>query len=188
MLVASLRLTGCGDGFAVLKVQADAMTWECAGGGLAVVTTSSCRIPLERPSHRAPLPSSRTHSQRHARAQDPTGSVGACVHRLVLQSDLALGPGAVVMLENVSLISPGPRARYLCVTLDNVSQVKQGVIVARPPIAGWALCVKALWRAQLCLSFVAFDAQTCRAPPQPLFLSNSPAPGFCGERACAACA
>lgn len=58
-----------------------------------------------------------------ARVKDPTGAIGAAIHRGVLEAEPSLGPGCVLLLQNVPVLSAQPRLHYLCVTADNVLAV-----------------------------------------------------------------
>lgn len=56
-------------------------------------------------------------------SQDPTGTMGAALHSSALQQQPQLGPGCVLLLQNVSVLTPNPGSCYLAVTADNIVQV-----------------------------------------------------------------
>jgi len=53
--------------------------------------------------------------------------MGAAIHSSALQQQqqqLPLGPGCVLLLQNVSVLTPNPGSSYLAVTADNIVQVR----------------------------------------------------------------
>ncbi|KAK9819660.1 hypothetical protein WJX72_000873 [[Myrmecia] bisecta] len=55
--------------------------------------------------------------------KDPTGSMGGGIHRSLLEQEASLAPGAVLVLEKVTLLKVAPKLAYLCITGDNIVQV-----------------------------------------------------------------
>ncbi|WIA10697.1 hypothetical protein OEZ85_010877 [Tetradesmus obliquus] len=58
-----------------------------------------------------------------AKVKDPTGSMGAALHSSVLQQQAALGPGCVLLLQQVSVFTPAPGTTYAAVTARNIVRV-----------------------------------------------------------------
>eukprot|EP00775_Hariotina_reticulata_P005817 gene5817-6058_t len=58
--------------------------------------------------------------------QDPTGTIGAAVHSSVLQQqlqhDVALGPGCIALLQDVSVFTPTPGTSYIAITAQNINK------------------------------------------------------------------
>lgn len=59
-----------------------------------------------------------------AKAKDPSGALGAALHASALAAHAGIGPGAVLLLRDVSVFSPVPGAAYLAVTASTVQQVR----------------------------------------------------------------
>ena len=59
--------------------------------------------------------------------KDPSGSIGATVQSEVVENPTVrrgeISPGAVLVLEKVSLFSPDDKNQCLCITLSNILQV-----------------------------------------------------------------
>jgi hypothetical protein len=55
--------------------------------------------------------------------QDPSGSMGAALHSSVLQQQAELGPGCVLLLQQVSVFTPALGTTYAAVTARNVVRV-----------------------------------------------------------------
>eukprot|EP00798_Chlamydomonas_sp_ICE-L_P021634 gene21634-28641_t len=53
---------------------------------------------------------------------DPTGSMSAAIQRQVLDAEPALGPGATVMLQQVSIFSPQRNILFAMITANNILQ------------------------------------------------------------------
>jgi hypothetical protein len=49
--------------------------------------------------------------------------MGAAIHSSALQQQPQLGAGCVLLLQNVSVLTPNPGSCYLAVTADNISKV-----------------------------------------------------------------
>lgn len=60
--------------------------------------------------------------------QDPTGSIGAAIHRSVLQHPQyqqgQMVPGTVLLLQQCSVFTPAPGTSYLAVTANNIIKVR----------------------------------------------------------------
>jgi hypothetical protein len=62
--------------------------------------------------------------------QDLTGTIGAAVHSSVLQQhDSSLGPGAILLLQNVSVFTPAPGTSYIAMTARNIIKVSRGGVL-----------------------------------------------------------
>lgn len=71
--------------------------------------------------------------------QDPSGTMGAAIHSSALQQQQQLGPGCVVLVQDVSVLTPNPGSCYLAVTADNIVQVSSlWVMKATPWQNGYA--------------------------------------------------
>lgn len=54
--------------------------------------------------------------------------MGAAIHASALQQQPLLGPGCVMLLQDVSVLTPHPGSCYLAVTAGNIVQVSRGVL------------------------------------------------------------
>lgn len=66
-----------------------------------------------------------------AAPQDQTGIMGAAIHSSALQQQPQLGPGCVLLLQSVSVLTPNPGSCYLAVTADNIAKVRWATTTAR---------------------------------------------------------
>lgn len=62
--------------------------------------------------------------------QDQTGTMGAAIHSSALQQQPQLGPGCVLLLQSVSVLTPNPGSCYLAVTADNIAKVRWATTIA----------------------------------------------------------
>lgn len=50
--------------------------------------------------------------------------MGAAIHSSALQQQPLLGPCCVLLLQDVSVLTPNPGSTYLALTADNIVQVR----------------------------------------------------------------
>lgn len=99
--------------------------------------------------------------------QDPTGTMGAALHNSVLQQaqqpdQQHLGPGCVMLLQRVSVLTPSPGSSYLAVTAANIVKVKGRMPVTHPShtrtghFGTYAYCLcSMLYHAGHCIGYSA---------------------------------
>ncbi|WIA30741.1 hypothetical protein OEZ86_000808 [Tetradesmus obliquus] len=74
-----------------------------------------------------------------AKIKDPTGSMGAALHSSVLQQQAELGPGCVLLLQQVSVFTPAPGTIYAAVTARNIVRVSKWDTIVFAALA-FAIC------------------------------------------------